>query len=179
MSEAMKLLEEAIKIARREAYAEGYAAAIEAMREFVAKASSPSDDISTARSATAQTGIRRAPSGEGDYTPVERGANAMLVESALRTVSPRAIGPTEIQHIVARDAGKKIAYSSVRHALDQLKARDAAREISAKRWRYISENERTGTSGQEPEVSSDSISRPTGDGDPGENAPGSLDLAAE
>jgi uncharacterized membrane protein YqiK len=179
MSEAMKLLEEAIEVARKEAFAEGYAAAIQAMREFVAKASSPSGETRAARSVTGQTGSRRIPSGEGDYVPVERGTNALLVESALQTVSPRAIGPTEIQHIVARDAGKKIAYSSVRHALDQLKARDVAREASAKRWRYISENERTGASNQEPEASGDSISCRAGDGDPGENSPGSLDLAAE
>jgi hypothetical protein len=145
MSEAMRLLEEAIEVARREGYAEGYAAAVEAMREFVAKTATafPTKAPQTPR-ATGRGSIRRIPSGESDYTPVERGANANLVEAALRSVSPRAIGPTEIQHIVTRDAGKEIAYSSVRHALNQLEARHVAKETTAKRWQYISQDERQG-----------------------------------
>jgi hypothetical protein len=186
MSKAMELLEEAIEVARQEGYSEGYAAAMQAVaaaiQDLAAKTSSlPNVRFTGAASLIATvTPRRKAPSGEGDYVPVERGANAILVESALQSVFPRAIGPTEVQHIVARDAGKKLAYSSTRHALDQLRARGMAQEDSARRWQYVPQDERTESPGAEP---SNSIPRPTSGGDPGGGAPGSIDslqsMAAE
>jgi hypothetical protein len=62
--------------------------------------------------------------------------------------------------------------------LDQLRTRDVAREVSAKRWRYIPE-ERTKGFSCGPVSNNDSIYRRTGDEDLGGDSPGRLDLAAE
>jgi hypothetical protein len=139
-ADTARALEELLAAARREGFeegfVEGFAAGIEALRNQIAKMPDP-----TAPGARRRVAIKRALQ-PGVYTPVERGANANLVEAALRSVAPKSCGPTELIHLVAGATGKPLAYTSVTHALNQLERRQAARKVSSNRWQYIPEKER-------------------------------------
>jgi len=65
-----------------------------------------------------------------------RGSNARLVEEVLQSSSPRALHPAEIRNALQRDKGVAMAFTSIRHALDQLETRDAAEQVGdTKTWR--------------------------------------------
>jgi hypothetical protein len=139
-ADSARALEEMLAAARREGFdegfAEGFSAGVEALRDQIAKMTAPA-----APGARRRAAIKRALQ-PGTYMPVERGANANLVEAALRSVAPKSCGPTELIHLVAGAIGKPLAYTSVTHALNQLERRRAARKVSSNRWEYIPENER-------------------------------------
>jgi hypothetical protein len=81
----------------------------------------------------------------GDLVPVHalisRFRTGMTGEAALRSVSPKSCGPTELIRLVAGATGKPLPYTSVTHALNQLERRQAARKVSSNRWQYIPEKE--------------------------------------
>ena len=135
-----RALEELLTAARGEGFdegfAEGFAAGVEALRDQIVRMSAPTPPGARRRAA-----IKRALQ-PGVYTPVERGANANLVEAALRSVAPKSCGPTELIHLVAGATGRPLPYTSVTHALNQLERRQAARKVSSNRWQYIPEKER-------------------------------------
>jgi hypothetical protein len=139
-SDTARALEEMLAAARREGFeegfAEGFTAGIEALRDQIARAPPP-----TMPGARRRADIKRALQ-PGVYTPIERGANARLVEVALQSVAPKSCGPTELIHLVAGATGKPLAYTSVMHALNQLERRRAARKVSSNRWQYLPESER-------------------------------------
>jgi len=151
---AVTQLQEQIEEVRREAYAAGYAAAMQAMREFVAKPAPGAEPAAARpgrrpRAATARPGrparqgppraATRAPRGTGRASArrPQRGTNARLVEEVLQSNAPRALRPAEIRRAVQHDKGVAMAFTSIRHALVQLEERRTAEQVAdTKTWRY-------------------------------------------
>ncbi|MGE5268481.1 MAG: hypothetical protein ACM3JG_02290 [Thiohalocapsa sp.] len=152
---ALTELQEQIEAVRREAFAAGYAAAMQSIREFVAKpapgAQPPPTPTRRRRMATATAaqpaagrrgGRRRAAvpasvGGRGRGQRPQRGTNARLVEEVLQSNSPRALHPAEIRSALQRDKGVSMAFTSIRHALTQLEGRHTAEQVADSRtWRY-------------------------------------------
>jgi hypothetical protein len=151
---AVNQLQEQIDKIRREAFAQGYAAAMQAVRDLATK---PAPGTAAPG---AVTGVRRraprpAPSpapvgrrGPRAAAPTERrgrqavprpqrGTNARYVEEVLQANAPRALRPAEIRSAIQRDKGVAIAFTSIRHALGQLEARQVAEQVADTRtWRY-------------------------------------------
>lgn len=151
---AMTQLQEQVEAVRREAFAAGYAAAMQAIRDFAAKPATgaePSAPVSRrgrppaqpARSARPARGRRpraaaaaAAPRRARAQRP-QRGTNARLVEEVLQSNSPRALHPAEIRSALQRDKGVSMAFTSIRHALGQLEGRHTAEQVADSRtWRY-------------------------------------------
>src|SRR5712691_9613653 len=152
---ALTQLQEQIEAVRREAFAAGYAAAMQSIREFAARPASTAEapaaaprrrprSAAPARSASsprqrqpraaarATTRVRRASSARP-----QRGTNARLVEEVLQSNSPRALHPAEIRNALQRDKGVAMAFTSIRHALGQLEGRHTAEQVAdSKTWRY-------------------------------------------
>jgi hypothetical protein len=144
---ALTQLQDQIEAVRREAFAAGYAAAMQAIRDLAAKA------IPGAAAAPSRP-QRRAGSAAGSGRPArqrqpragtraprrrpQRGINAQLVEEVLQSNAPRALRPAEIRRTLQRDKGVAMAFTSIRHALGQLEARRSAEQIpNTKTWRYV------------------------------------------
>ena len=189
---AINQLQDQVEAIRKEAFAAGYAAAMQAVRDLAAK-SAPSAASAAAppqrrRRATrrgrparaaraarpaqaaaapaarptrqrARRGAARAtpraargagraagraagrPAGRGAGRAAgarpQRGTNARFVEEVLQANAPRALRPAEIRTAIQRDKGVSMAFTSIRHALGQLEARNAAEQIAdSKTWRY-------------------------------------------
>jgi hypothetical protein len=58
----------------------------------------------------------------------QRGTNARLIGEILQASAPRAMRPAEIRKGL-QDKGVEMAFASVRHALGQLEARNAAKQV--------------------------------------------------
>jgi len=172
---ALTELQNQIEAIRRDAFAEGYAAAMKTVHEL------------TARSVPLQTGNAAAPNGNGraeDQTPqlqphqipqsepnkaavplrtsnprrrspakrptvrraatgtrrsrrhrAKRGANAQMIQEILKK-APRAVRQADIRNALQRK-GVSLSFPSIRHALGQLEARRAARQIGkTNTWPY-------------------------------------------
>jgi len=66
----------------------------------------------------------------------QRGTNARLIGEILQASAPRAMRPAEIRKGL-QDKGVEMAFASVRHALGQLEARNAAKQVGdSKTWRH-------------------------------------------
>ena len=151
---AVNQLQEQIEAIRREAFAAGFAAAMQSIREFAAKqgagADEPSADSQGRRRAAQVTApanprprrqsnaaSRTAPQPRRATARPGRGTNARLVEEVLHSNAPRALRPAEIRTAIERDKGVAIAFTSIRHALGQLESRDLAEQVAdSKTWRY-------------------------------------------
>jgi hypothetical protein len=152
---AMNELQQQIEQVRREAFAAGYAAAMQAVRQL---ASNPAPDLGRSaprrRRGAARKTIapgprttpirrRRARASEGATRPgrsaaprLQRGANAQRVEEILKASAPRALRPAEIRNRL-KEKGIDISFTSVRHALSQLETRNAAEQVGDSRtWRH-------------------------------------------
>ena len=160
---ALNQLEEQIEAIRKEAFAAGYAAAMQSIREFAAKpapgatapaaaaapqrrrpgrpgrpaaappAPAPAPRQRRARAATPAAAPQR---GRRAARP-QRGTNARYVEEVLQSNAPRALRPAEIRSAIQRNQGVAMAFTSIRHALTQLEARRAAEQVGdSKTWRY-------------------------------------------
>ena len=150
---AVSELQQQIEEVRREAFAAGYAAAMQAIREL---ASRPATD---ARPATTRR-VRRGGGGRkpGVTTPSRRqrvglrkgagrarrsaasrpqpGSNAQSIEEVLQAAAPRALRQAEIRKAL-QDKGVELAFTSIRHALAQLEARNSAEQVGNTRtWRH-------------------------------------------
>jgi hypothetical protein len=151
---AMTELQQQIEEVRREAFAAGYAAAMQAIRDLTARPAPSSAAPSTRRAAgrgrgtttrSRATAARRRGVAPGEGTArrrrsttgrPERGANAQRVEEVLKTSAPRALRIAEIRKAL-QEKGTEISFTSLRHALSQLQARNAAEEIGNSRtWRH-------------------------------------------
>ena len=151
---ALTQLQDQIEAVRREAFAAGYAAAMQSIREFAAKPAPGAEPVATRpqrrRGATrAQPGgparqrspravprAPRAPTRAPGRRP-QRGTNARLVEEVLQANAPRALPPAEIRRTLQRDKGVAMAFTSIRHALAQLEGRHTAEQVAdSKTWRY-------------------------------------------
>ena len=153
---ALTQLQDQIEAVRREAFAAGYAAAMQSIRDFVAKPApgaepAASQPVRRRRSAApARAGRparqrqprvatakapRRARRTSGRRP--QRGTNARLVEEVLQANAPRALPPAEIRRALQRDKGVAMAFTSIRHALVQLEERHVAEQVAdSKEWRY-------------------------------------------
>jgi hypothetical protein len=60
-----------------------------------------------------------------------------MVEELLRSIAPRAARPTDIRNAIRRDRGVVMAFTSIRHALNQLEVRQSIERLGdTKTWRY-------------------------------------------
>jgi hypothetical protein len=150
---AVTQLQQQIDDVRREGFAAGYAAAMQAIRE-VASRSAPEAGSSAAAprrrgrarqaAPAAQPTRRRRARAIGDTAGPprsaarrpQRGTNARLIEEILQASTPRAVRPAEIRKAL-QDKGIAMAFASIRHALGQLEARNAAEQVGdTKTWRH-------------------------------------------
>jgi hypothetical protein len=180
---ALNQLQDQIEAVRKEAFAAGYAAAMQQIRDLASRPapSAPQGAASAqpARAATrrgraagpgrparqprqpapaakpaaankaapATRGPRARTAGAGRAekaarTPrsggrLQRGNNARLIEEVLQSIAPRAARPAEIRTALQRDKGVDVAFTSIRHALGQLEARNAIEQVGdSKTWRH-------------------------------------------
>ena len=152
---ALTQLQDQIEAVRREAFAAGYAAAMQAIGDFAAKPAPGAAPVATRppgrlRSVAAAGAARptrprqprataKAPrsAGRAAARRPQRGTNARLVEEVLQSNAPRALRPAEIRSALQRDKGMAMAFTSIRHALGQLEGRHTAEQVAdSKTWRY-------------------------------------------
>ena len=150
---AVSELQQQIEEVRREAFAAGYAAAMQAIRELASRALPGAATTSSTRRGRARPGRktaaatpprrRRARPSDGPARArrsaarrPQRGTNAQSIEEVLQAAAPRALRPAEIRKAL-QDKGVEMAFTSIRHSLGQLEARNAAEQIGdTKTWRY-------------------------------------------
>jgi hypothetical protein len=148
---ALNQLQDQIEAVRREAFAAGYAAAMQSIRDFTAK---PAPGAEPAATRSARQRRAAAPGRPARRTPraassaprraagavarrPHRGTNARLVEEVLQASAPRALRPAEIRRALQEDKGVAMAFTSIRHALGQLEERRTAEQFAdSKTWRY-------------------------------------------
>jgi hypothetical protein len=152
---AMTELQQQIEEVRRQAYAAGYAAAMQVISDV---ASCPAPKAGTTAAAPRRRGrgrVRRAapatkatrprrargtgatattrPSANGR---AQRATNALIIEEILKAMAPSAVRPAKIRKAL-QDNGVAISFPSIHHALRQLEARNAAEQIGdSKTWRH-------------------------------------------
>lgn len=163
---ALTQLQDQIEAIRREAYAAGYAAAMEVIQKAVAGASSAGAATPRRRTAAAKPAASAAPAApeamparvgrpaRAASAPARRrraaaasprkvtssrprrGNNAAMIEEILRGIAPGAARPAEIRAALQREKGASVAFTSIRHALGQLAARQVVEEVGdSKTWR--------------------------------------------
>ena len=160
---ALTQLQDQIEAVRREAFAAGYEAAMQAIRDAAGRAApGPAGAAATPRRGVAvQPGRRPAGAAGGRRNPKptrrrappsatrqrgrrrgatgsrpQRGTNARLVEEVLQAVRPPG-APDRDPHSVQRDKGVAMAFTSIRHALGQLETRGAVEQSAdSKTWRH-------------------------------------------
>jgi hypothetical protein len=148
-------LQQQIEQVRREAYAAGYAAAMQVIadgasrpapkagttaaaprrrgRGRVRQAATAAKPIRPRRARATATTTRRSANGRA-----QRGTNARIIEEILKAVAPSPVRPAEIRKAL-QDNGVAISFASIHHALRQLEARNAAEQVGdSKTWRYRS-----------------------------------------
>jgi hypothetical protein len=148
---AVSQLQEQIEAIRREAFAAGFAAAMQSVRQFVsaqtpdAQPQSPEAIRRRSGPRTRGTGLSQRAGNNSDAprrgamaaARPQRGRNARLVEEVLQTNAPRALRPAEIRTTIQRERSVAIAFTSIRHALGQLETRRAAEQVAdTNTWRY-------------------------------------------
>jgi hypothetical protein len=161
---AMTELQQQIEAVRREAFAAGYAAAMEAIRELTSRATPGTRTAAAAPSRRGRgrgRGRARQAAPAAKATPTrrrrarttraaagtartrrpaarrpQRGTNARMIEEILKAAAPRAVRPAEIRKAL-QDNGVAMAFTSIRHALGQLEQRNAAEQVGdSKTWRH-------------------------------------------
>jgi len=143
---ALTQLQDQIEAVRREAYAAGYTAAMQAVRDFSARPATGATPAPVRRgrppkaaSAAPRRGRPPAAAAKSRTPPhrPQRGANARLIADVLKALPSSSGRPADIRAALTRDKGVTMAYTSIRHSLGQLQARG---EVSAgsdgKTWRY-------------------------------------------
>jgi hypothetical protein len=144
---AITQLQGQIEAIRREAYDSGYAAAMQAIRDFASRPSAaapatasprPQSPAKAAQAAKPAT-RRRAPAKSS--SPVrrpQRGTNARLIGEVLKAMPAGTARPAEIRSALQRDKGVEMAFTSIRHALGQLATRNEVEALAdGKTWRYL------------------------------------------
>jgi hypothetical protein len=151
---ALTQLQDQIEAIRSEAYATGYAAAMQAIRDFAGR---PAGQKTAPAVALASAPRRRAgakPAPEAKPTPrrgrraaakpaapasrPQRGTNARLIVEVLKAMPSGAARPAAIRKALQDDKGVAMAFTSIRHALGQLATRnEVAASDDGKTWRYL------------------------------------------
>lgn len=141
---ALTQLQEQIEAIRREAYDAGYAAAMQAIRDFAGRPATAPASLSRARTRTASPvektgrGRRAAPKPASRRQRPQRGANARLIVEVLKGMPSGTARPAEIRKALQQDKGVAMAFTSIRHALGQLAGRnEVAASDDGKTWRYL------------------------------------------
>ena len=148
---ALTQLQDQIEAIRREAYQAGYAAAMQAIRDFAARPSgmaiaktanrpalrtnaAPAKPVGRrARSAKAAPAPRRTGGGRP-----QRGTNARLIVDVLKGLPSSTGRPADIRKALQSGKGVVMAFTSIRHALGQLEARRVVEQIAdSKSWRHM------------------------------------------
>jgi hypothetical protein len=150
---AVTELEQRIEEVRQEAFAAGYAAAMQAIRDLASRPFAAAGPAAARRSRRGALGQRpvattssrgRRPGGpQGAARPrrsaasrPQRGTNAQTIEEVLQAAAPRALRQAEIRKAL-QDKGVGLAFTSIRHALAQLEARNSVEQVgSTKTWRH-------------------------------------------
>jgi hypothetical protein len=150
---AVSELQQQIDEVRREAFAAGYAAAMQTVRELASRSAADAGPSIARRGRPRGAGPkpktetrrrgRRGGARQGVAKPgrspargPQRGSNAQSIGDVLQAAAPRAMRPAEIRKALL-DKGIKIAFTSIRHALGQLEARNAAEQVGNTRsWRH-------------------------------------------
>ena len=154
---AVTELQQQIEEVRREAFAAGYAAAMQAVRELASHAVSNARGSKSRRRGaagrkasitprTTATPTRRrrvrasdgAASGPRRSAPrrLPRGANAQRIEEILKASAPGGLRAAEIRKAL-QQKGVDLPFTSIRHALGQLESRNAAEQVGdSKTWRH-------------------------------------------
>jgi len=160
---AITELQQQIEAVRREAFAAGYAAAMQAIRELTSRATPEAGSRAAAtprrrgrgrgrararqaapaaakaparrRRARATTAAAAKPRRAATRRP-QRGTNARMIEEILKAAAPRAVRPAEIRKALQQN-GVAMAFTSIRHALGQLESRNTAEQVGdSKTWRH-------------------------------------------
>jgi hypothetical protein len=151
----MTELQQQIEAVRREAYAAGYAAAMQVVSELASRpapkggttAAAPRrrgrGRVRQAAPAAKPTRPRRTRATGGPATTrasadgrAQRGTNALIIEEILKAMAPSPVRPAEIRKAL-QDNGVAISFPSIHHALRQLEARNAAEQVGgSKSWRH-------------------------------------------
>jgi hypothetical protein len=145
-----KVLQQAVDMARREGYIEGWAAATAAVeklasslrRELALAASDKSkptqeqDQTTDAPRLTPASRIRRRD--DKMFTPrMNGGALNQIVANAYKSILPEGASPTDIQMWIRDNDGKELAFTSLRRTIDRLVDRGVLEEIAGtKTWRH-------------------------------------------
>ena len=149
---AVNELQQQIEEVRREAFAAGYAAAMQAIREFTSRPATDARPAAARRRSlgragrkTVATPPRRRRTGSRQAAPrtrrpaasrPQRGSNAQSIGEVLQAAAPRALRQAEIRKAL-QDKGVELAFTSIRHALGQLVARNSAEQVGdSKTWRH-------------------------------------------
>jgi hypothetical protein len=169
MKNALSQLQDQIEAIRKEAYNAGYAAAMQSIRDFAARPSTPAAapargrrparSVSAPKAAAAPAPAakrKRGPAAKPKAGPAprrgrpptakpasaarrrpQRGSNARLIAEVLKTLPSGTGRPADIRKALQSDKGVTMAYTSIRHSLGQLAARDEVQASSdGKTWRY-------------------------------------------
>jgi len=148
---ALNQLQDQIEAIRREAqaagYAAGYAAAMQAIRDFTARpaavASAPRRGRPAKAAAPAAPAVRRgrppaAKPARATRRRPQRGSNARLIAEVLKALPSSTGRPADIRKALQSDKGVAMAFTSIRHALGQLAARNEVQpSADGKTWRYL------------------------------------------
>jgi hypothetical protein len=148
---ALNLLQDQIEAIRREAYEAGYAAAMQTIRDFAGRpaAAAPATAAPVRRARQAAEPVpaaipaphrgRRATAKPAPATRrPQRGSNARLVTEVLKAMPSGTARPAEIRRALQSDKGVVMAFTSIRHALGQLAARnEVTTDDDGKTWRYL------------------------------------------
>ena len=143
---AVTQLHDQIEAIRQEAYAAGYAAAMQSIRDFVARpsvnpAAAPRGrgrpKATDAKPAAPRARRTAAKASTGGKRP-QRGSNARLVSEVLKAMPSGTARPAEIRKALQSDKGVAMAFTSIRHALGQLAGRNEVAALDdGKTWRYL------------------------------------------
>ena len=149
-------LQERIEQIRRQAFAAGYAEAMNAVRQLASRPARNSGNgaaepnrrgqgrVGGRSAAATPNGSRRVRATDAAKTTrrsagparAQRGTNALRVEEVLKAARPRAVRPTDIRKALQKKR-ITISFPSLHHALRQLEARHAAMQVGDSRtWRY-------------------------------------------
>ena len=149
----MTELQQHIEAVRRQAYAAGYAAAMQVILDATSHPAPKAG--ATAAGGRRQGRVRQAAPATKPTRPrptratgpavstrpsangrAQRGTNALIIEEILRAMSPSGVRPAEIRKAL-QDNGVVRSFASIHHALHQLEARNAAEQVGdSNSWRY-------------------------------------------
>jgi hypothetical protein len=150
----MTELQQHIEAVRREAYAAGYAAAMQVVLDAASRPAPKAGTTAAARGRRRQGRVSQAAPAAKPTRPrrtrttattrpsangrAQRGTNALIIEEILKATAPSAVRPGEIRKAL-QDNGVAISFPSIHHALRQLEARNAAEQVGdSKSWRHRS-----------------------------------------